>query len=114
MRFLLDENVPKDVATALREEGHDVVRAQGTGLESASDDVIWHYAAVERRVLVTADLDFPLGGEAPNGLILLRRFDRVSASLLAMAVLNSIRSNLEDIEGHITVVAPGQVRRRRL
>ena len=60
MRFLLDENAPKDAAVALRNEGHDVVWIPETSLRAATDEAIWLLAAQEERVLVTSDLDFPL------------------------------------------------------
>lgn len=77
MRFLLDENVPKDTATALRLEGHDVVRAQEAALQSADDRSIWRYAVLEARILITSDLDFPLDDDFPTGLILIRGIDRI-------------------------------------
>jgi predicted nuclease of predicted toxin-antitoxin system len=62
-RFLVDENLPKDFVVALEREGHDVIWVLHCELRHASDEAIWHYAGREERVLLTADLDFPLPGE---------------------------------------------------
>ena len=114
MRFLLDENVPRDAAAALRQEGHDVVRAQDVALQSVSDESIWQYAKDEKRTLITFDLDFPLAGDFPVGLILLRGIDRVPTHSQIRILVDAIRANQEQLVGHITVVAPGHVRSRKL
>ena len=113
MRFLLDENVPKSAAMALRQEGHDVVRVQEADLQSADDESVWQYAVLEDRILVTYDLDFPLAQGFPLGLILVRGIDRIPTSSQARILVDAIRTNSDQLEGHITVVAPGRVRRRK-
>lgn len=112
MRFLLDENVPKRVALALRAEGHDVTRVQETPLRGADDDVIWSRAAEEERVFVTADLDFPLKRPGPLGMILIRNFDRVSTSAMTSMLLDTVRSEGDGLAGKLVVVSPGRVRVR--
>jgi len=113
MRFLLDENVPKSAATALRQEGHDVVRAQEADLQSADDESIWRYAVTEDRILITYDLDFPLAPGFPAGLILVRGIERIPTRSQTDILVEAIRAHSDQLEGHITVVAPGRVRRRK-
>jgi predicted nuclease of predicted toxin-antitoxin system len=56
--------------------GHDAIHASSSGLSQAPDSEILSRAIAERRVIVTADLDFPrlLAAirETGPGLILLR------------------------------------------
>lgn len=112
MRFLLDENIPKDLAMALRDEGHDVLWVPETELRGAEDDDLWAKAAKETRWLVTADLDFPLGEPRPPGMILLRGFDRVSTAALARFAMDAV-AQLADETDQLLVVSPGRIRRRK-
>jgi predicted nuclease of predicted toxin-antitoxin system len=58
MNVELDENLPEKIADELRELGHDVDTVRGEGLQGRADSVIWRAAQVERRFLITQDLDF--------------------------------------------------------
>jgi predicted nuclease of predicted toxin-antitoxin system len=114
MRFLLDENVPRDAGVALREEGHDVVWASEPPLRGSTDDVLWRQAANDNRVFVTGDLDFPLAGTQPPALVLLRHFDRVSPRVLMSSLKDAVTSLGDDILGKLVVLSPGQMRVRGL
>ncbi|MEX2158888.1 MAG: DUF5615 family PIN-like protein [Dehalococcoidia bacterium] len=114
MRFLLDENIPRDLAVALREEGHNVIWVPETAMRGANDDVPWRLAARERQVLVTADLGFPLPGSGPSALIVLRHFDRLSTALMAESVSKAVRSLAAGLLGQHVTVAPGRIRSRPL
>ena len=73
MRFLVDENLPIDVAELLRREGHDVLYLPHTGNRGAVDKEVWGIATREDRIIITRDLDFPLPDlPRPPGVILLR------------------------------------------
>lgn len=58
MRFKLDENLPVQCVDLLREAGHDALSVQDQGLAGAPDPQIAETCGLERRVLVTLDLDF--------------------------------------------------------
>ncbi len=98
---------------ALRLEGHDVVRAQEVALQSADDKSIWRYAVLDGRILITYDLDFPLAEDFTVGLVLVRGISRIPTSSQTRILIDAIRASSDQLEGHITVVAPGRVRRRR-
>lgn len=53
MRLMLDVHISARVATALREEGFDLVAAAGSGLEEAGDRELWLAAIAQSRVLVS-------------------------------------------------------------
>jgi len=57
VRFLLDRNVGRRVAEALRQDGHDVLDL-GATTDDPGDLAILRWAVAERRVLVTLDKDF--------------------------------------------------------
>ncbi len=58
MRLYLDQMIGIDVAEALRNDGHDVVRNADAGLSRADDAQILQRAIGDDRVLVTLDQDF--------------------------------------------------------
>ena len=58
MRFLVDNAVSPDVATALARAGHDSVHVRERGSQDADDETIFAIAEREGRVLVSGDTDF--------------------------------------------------------
>ena len=58
MRIFLDQMFRIDLATLLRAEGHDVVRAEDVGQARADDARILETASDANRVLVTLDEHF--------------------------------------------------------
>ena len=54
----VDQMLRLDVAQALRNEGHDVMRASEVGQSRAYDDEILQKAIAENRILVTLDEHF--------------------------------------------------------
>jgi predicted nuclease of predicted toxin-antitoxin system len=58
MKFLIDNALSPALATLLQQAGHDAIHVRSIGLQHADDDAIFDRAAVERRVLVSADADF--------------------------------------------------------
>jgi predicted nuclease of predicted toxin-antitoxin system len=58
----LDENMPEQLAVALRQLGHNVHTVPDENLARHSDATIWAAAQSEQRFLITQDLDFPMTG----------------------------------------------------
>jgi Domain of unknown function (DUF5615) len=56
--FLVDQNLPVDVAHGLRRRRHRVWTASEAGLSDAGDDDLTAWAADHGAVLVTADSEF--------------------------------------------------------
>ena len=56
--FLLDENMPKRAATALRKAGYSAARVIEVGLRAKKDPIIFAYARAHRLIIVTRDADF--------------------------------------------------------
>ena len=58
MRIFIDQMIRQEVAFALRDQGHDVVRAADVGLQRADDAVLLSLACREDRLLLTLDGHF--------------------------------------------------------
>jgi predicted nuclease of predicted toxin-antitoxin system len=67
LRFKLDENMPRDAATWLRGEGHDVTIILDKGLGGEDDPPVLKAATDEDRILITFDLDFADVRQNPPG-----------------------------------------------
>jgi predicted nuclease of predicted toxin-antitoxin system len=117
MRFLVDENLPFSLIRFLQESGHDVFDVAASSLRGSPDQHLWRLAAREKRVLITKDLDFPFPQirPYPPGLILIRVPDTFTGPQITRLFSTTFqRIRPKGFEGHITVVAPGQIRVRRL
>lgn len=57
-RFLVDEDLPRSLAPALREAGFDTQDVRDVGLRGCSDAEVFARAQAEDRILLTADLGF--------------------------------------------------------
>jgi len=59
MKLLVDNQLPVALARFLDAEGLPAEHLRDIGLQAAPDPVIWEYARLNRRVIVTKDEDFP-------------------------------------------------------
>jgi len=118
MRFLIDMPLSCELAAQLVRLGHDAVHAFEAGLHCAPDEAILERARNERRILVTADLDYPrllaLAQARGPGLILFRGGDysEQQASQRLARALEAIPS--DELVDSIVVIEKGRIRRRRL
>ena len=118
-RFLVDEDMPRSTARALRATGHAAEDVRDVGLGGQPDEAIFARAQETDAVLVTADLGFanvltfPLGTHA--GLIVARLpnelpTDAVNAELLR--ALDDVQG--ESLRGALVILEVGRTRIRRL
>lgn len=91
IRFHLDENCPRALATALRRRGIDVTTTPEAGLREADDEAQRAYAFAERRVLFTQDEDFlgiAASGAPHPGIVYCRKDTRSLGEMVrALALL---------------------------
>lgn len=118
MKFLIDMPLSPDLAVWLVGQGHDAVHATDAGLNRAADTTILEHARSEKRVVITADLDYPrllalLQSEGP-GLILFRggNYSEQEAVERLKRTLDTISE--EELPNFIVVIEKTRIRRRRL
>ena len=117
-RFLVDEDMPRSTAKALRQIGHIAEDVRDVGLRGHSDQEVFDYAQAQGATLVTSDKDFsnilrfPPGTH--SGIIVVRVPDELPTSKVNQEVLNALgRLAGEELEGLLIVVEVGRVRIRR-
>ena len=110
MKFLIDMLLSPNLAKWLVGQGHEAIHVSQIGMGGALDTDILQRAAVEKRTVVTADLDYPrllaLAAAAQPSLILFRNGEwrdeaviaRMGELLQASARPRSRRASLSSIE----------------
>lgn len=117
MRLKLDENLPHDLAMALRRHGHDVHTVVEEHLAGESDPVVVAAATDEDRMLLTLDRGigdlrrYPPGSHA--GILVLRPVAQDPDSILALIRRLMRTQPLDNFRGCVVVVEPQKVRIRR-
>ena len=116
MRFKIDENLPVEVAEALRDLGHEADTVEDEGLAGAVDQAIVAAARIDARILLTLDqgladsVRFPAATHA--GLVLFR-----PGSLGRKKVVDYVLSRLPalvrlNLSERVTVVTDERIRVR--
>jgi len=117
-KFLLDEDVHKSLAHALRDLGHEVARAQEVGLSGSPDEQVFEFAQLSASILVTGDLGIAdarvLGADTHAGVILLRMPNELSTDLVNTEFARLLEQlPIDDFRETIAIMEPGNVRIRR-
>ena len=68
MKFKLDENLPLQIATAIRARMHDIETAGEEGLTGRADPEIWQAAQRDGRILITQTSIFRILGSSSRVL----------------------------------------------
>jgi predicted nuclease of predicted toxin-antitoxin system len=116
MRFKLDENMPLAAAEPLVAAGHDVSSVFQQGLVGRPDDSIAAVCKVEKRAMVTADLDFADIRQYPPeeyaGIIVLRIPSQTLQALVSCTKRVCRLLQDEPLEGRLWVVTEHSIRVR--
>lgn len=117
MRVKLDENLSRFLKLNLQRLGHDVETVGEEGLLSRPDVEVAAFAASERRMLLTLDLDFSDARTYPPGshpgIVLFRPGSMGPLTVNAFVEVFVEATNLDDLAGCLVVVDPDRVRVRR-
>jgi len=116
MRFNVDENLPIEVAEALRQAGHDAATVLEQRYGGSADARLATPCQRESRVLVTLDMDFAdirnyPPAEFPGLIVLrLRQQDKPYVLGVLRRLVQLIRR--ESLKGHLWIVEESRVRIR--
>jgi predicted nuclease of predicted toxin-antitoxin system len=118
MRFRIDEDLPRSLATALRSAGHEVFDVRDIGLRGRQDHEVFRAAQVRGAVLVSGDRGFanilshPPGSHA--GILVAHFPNEMPTTVLNEQVLSAVKSLEEgEITGNLVMIEPGRLRIRR-
>jgi predicted nuclease of predicted toxin-antitoxin system len=116
MKFKIDENLPVEIAAALREAGHDAMTVVEQGLGGRVDARIAEVCRGETRALVTLDLDFSNVQAYPPrdyaGLVVLRVTRQDKPHVLAVFAKVVPLLTEEQLAQRLWIVDEGRVRIR--
>jgi len=115
VNFKLDENLGTRSQHVFVEAGHDVQTVREEQLQGRPDEVIYDICRLERRCLVTLDLDFSnvlrFPPEPTAGIAVLKPSRGISLSaLVALARDLVLTVAHQPIDGQLWVVEPGRIR----
>src|ERR1039458_2412402 len=116
MRFKLDENLPVELVTDLRDLGHDADTVADEGLRGAADPAVVDAASAAERILFTLDKGianlqrYPIHQHAGVWLL---RLDPWGRGAVIAFVRERLHKVLEmHLAGRLTVVGPSGIRFR--
>jgi len=116
MRFKTDENLPVEVAALLRQHGHDAVTVAEEGLAGVADPAVAAVCQVEKRAIITLDLDFGdirrYPPEKHPGIIVLRPVLQIVPTLIRLMGQVIALLGQERLEGCLWTVDDHRVRIR--
>ncbi len=114
MRFKLDENLDRRLASLLEDGGHEVDSVQSEGLSGSDDAVIYDACLEGGRVLVTLDLDFSNPFRFPPtptaGIIVVRPPRPILPQIRATLAGAIPELNRQPLGGKLWIVEPGRIR----
>ena len=119
MRFLIDNALSPVLATLLEQAGHNALHVRAIELHRSDDAVIFDRAAIEDRIVVSADTDFGTllatrSAQKPS-VIQFRGPGSRKPEALAVAILSNLPQLIDALQsGTIVTFEPSRVRVRAL
>jgi predicted nuclease of predicted toxin-antitoxin system len=116
MLFKIDENLPVDAAGLLRQRGHDALTVGDQQMIGRPDVDVAQVCQVEKRALVTLDLDFAdiraFPPEDYAGIIVLRPAVQSIPTVLRLVDQVVVHCASESLVGYLWIVDESRVRIR--
>ncbi len=115
MKFFLDANIPYSALQVFEELKLEATHARNIGMNRSTDKQIAEYAAKNRSILVTKDMEFAnralFPQETHHGLIILRLPPDFKAFQFANALKDFLKSiNVKTLEKSAAIVKLGSYR----
>lgn len=116
---MIDNALSPALAALLHQAGHDAIHVRSLGLQHADDDVIFERAVVDRRIVVSADVDFgtllAMRASGQPSVIQFRGEGSRTPDALARTLLSNLPGLVDALEsGSIVTFEPARVRVRLL
>ena len=117
MKFLIDADCPRSIATTLKMLGHEAKDIRDFN-SSASDQEIYELIKIESRILITRDTDFgnilryPVTSNC--GIVLLRVYLLNVDEIIKLITDIFSRIPEKDLLGSLTVARKGRYRIRKI
>jgi len=118
MKFLLNMNVPRELGSQLKTEGHEYRHVGNIGMDRASDAAIMEEARRNKEIIVTHDLDYghllAFSGEPTPSVIIFRLRNTHPKNLFVQIIGGWPEMEKPLLEGPIVVLEDTALRIRRL
>jgi len=116
--FVVDEDMPRSTAVALKQAGFSAVDVRDVGLQGRPDAAVFAYAQTANSVIITADLGFASIVNFPptshNGIIVVRVPNSYSSESTNAEILRVLKElDGEELGATVVVVEPGRTRLHR-
>ena len=115
--FLVDEDLPRSLASAVRTAGLDAVDVRDVGLRGRPGSEVFAFAQLELRVLLSGDLGFanilhfPLGSH--HGIVVARLPNEMPVAEVNAILVRALRElGDRDLRGSLVIVESDRVRLR--
>ena len=117
-KFLIDEDMPRSTAGALKGRGYEVKDIRDYGLRGADDEKVYQFAQSNQAVLITGDmgfgniLHFPIGRHF--GIVIVHFPNEMTTHEINRQLVDRFREFTEDdFKGNLIIIEPGKVRIRK-
>jgi predicted nuclease of predicted toxin-antitoxin system len=116
-RFLVDENLPRSLATDMRAAGYQADHVYDLGMAGSKDPAVYVYAQAQRMTIITGDKDFSniLMYPPPHaGLVIVEVSDTMLPDARKRIILRQLATlSGQSLENTLVIIEPGRVRIRR-
>ncbi len=118
MKFLVDNALSPKIANGLLENGYDAKHVRDIGMAAAKDPEILDRAALEDRILISADTDFgallAFRDSSKPSFILFRQSDKRPSSQLNYLLTHLPKLEKDLTSGCVVVIEDQRIRVRSL